>query len=100
MLNYVTSSNVVIKDMYKEYRKARGSVALSKKQLLPINAATSSQPCSVFGLHPRLKVLQKLYNENAALFFANIGVLTEPVSKENYSFKTVTQLFAHNASKF
>ena len=76
------------------------SVSLKKDALLPIDASSSDQPCSVFGLHPSLPVLQELYQNGTALFVANIGVLNKPVTKTNYMRETATQLFAHNASKY
>ena len=62
--------------------------------MLEINA--TGQPCKKFGLHPKLKFLQKLFNDEHALFVAGVGVLTEPVTKSDYMRKTKTQLFAHN----
>lgn len=62
--------------------------------MLQINA--TGQPCNKFGLHPKLKFLQKLFNDEHALFVAGVGVLTEPVTKSDYMRKTKTQLFAHN----
>merc|ERR1712100_783898 len=82
--------------MFEEYRSVRAEAALSKDQLLTINAAGSSQVCDTFGLHPKLTFLQSLYDEGDALFFANVGVLFEPVTKETWKSRTPTQLFAHN----
>ena len=87
-------------DLYKEYRNARGDIALAKEDLLPLDTNAASQQCSKFGIHPKLPILQYLYNESDALFLTNIGVLTEPMDRENYRQKSLTQLFAHNASKF
>jgi len=84
------------KNLYFEYKKARGSIAIAKKTLLKIDASTSTQQCKMFGLHPSLPVLQSLYNEGEALFLAGVGVLSKPVTKDNYLFETKTQLFAHN----
>ena len=85
--------------MFHEYKMARGTVALSKEELLLIDAETSNQVCDVFGIHPSLPVVQELYGQGDALFVAGVGVLSEPVTKENYVSKTKTQLFAHNTSK-
>jgi len=92
----VPHSNCAEENLYNQYAEMRGTAALSKDELLLIDASSSAQPCSSFGLHPRLKTMQKLYDERNALFFANIGVLDEPVQKKNFREKTVTQLFAHN----
>lgn len=86
--------------MYDEYKSVRGSVALSKDDLLPIDAQDSGQVCKNFGLHPNLPFIQNLYAEGDVSFFAGVGVLSEPVSKNNYWFKTKTQLFAHNTGEF
>ena len=92
----VPHSGCVGKDMFEEYRSVRAEVALSKDELLTINAAGSSQVCDTFGLHPKLTFLQSLYDEGDALFFANAGVLFEPVTKQTWKNRTPTQLFAHN----
>ena len=83
------------KDMYQEYLDVRLNVALPKSNLLPIDA--NNQICEKFGLHPDLPVIQKLYNEKDLLFFANTGVMTQPVNKLNYYYLTKSQLFAHNS---
>lgn len=87
------------KDMYQEYSNIRGSLALSKDSLLKINA--KNQPCTAFGLHPNLPSLHKLYNDKNALFAANIGVLTEVVTKEDWWKKTdgKTSLFDHDGQQ-
>ena len=88
------------KDLNKQYRNTRGKVAIPKGDLLKIDAYTSSQQCKKFGLHPKLPFLQSLYNDRDALFFAGIGVLSSPVTKNDFMHKTKTQLFAHNTSKY
>ena len=87
-------------DLYTEYKNARGDIALAKEDLLTIDVNATSQQCSKFGIHPNLPILQDLFNTSEAIFLTNIGVLTEPVDRENYRRKSLTQLFAHNASKF
>ena len=72
----------------------RQQVALPKNRLLPISAI--DQVCSEFGLHPELPGIKALYDDQDLLFFANTGVLSEPVDKDNYYALTNTQLFAHN----
>jgi uncharacterized protein (DUF1501 family) len=86
--------------MYDEYKNVRGPIALEKEDLLSIDAGSSNQICSSFGIHPKLPVLKKLYDEKEAIFLAGIGVLSEPVDKTNYESKTKTQLFAHNTGQF
>jgi len=84
------------KDMYTEYADIRTTIAIPKRNLLPIDATSSNQVCEQFGINPHLPTVQKLYNEGDLLWFANAGVLTQPVDKSNYRGKTRTQLFAHN----
>lgn len=69
-------------------------MALAKNRLLPISAL--DQVCTEFGLHPELSAVKDLYNDKDLLFFANTGVLSQPVNKDNYNVLTNTQLFAHN----
>lgn len=89
-----------ISDMYNEYKAVRGAVSLPKEDLLTVDATSSNQVCNMFGLHPKLPFLKELYDDEDALFFAGVGVLSEPVSKNDYSIKTKTQLFAHNTSEY
>ena len=52
--------------------------------------------CSKFGIHPNLQHIQHLYNTGDLLFVANMGVLQEKVTEENWMEKTKIALFAHN----
>lgn len=83
---------------YDQYAQARGSVKLSLSSLLPIDA--TNQPCTKFGLHPRLSAFHKLYNDNDLAFVAGIGVLTQKVSQKDWDISTKTTLFSHNDSKY
>jgi len=87
------------KDMFAEYSSVRGEIALPKEALLTIEVKDDSQECNTFGIHPSLSVLQNLYTDGDAVFFANTGVLFEPVTKSDWEVKTKTQLFAHNIQK-
>ena len=82
------------KDMYEEYLQVRAQVAIPKTSSLPISA--SNQVCETFALHPNLTFLQSLYNDGDLALFANTGILTRPVNKNNWSVLTQTNLFAHN----
>ena len=85
------------KDLYLDYKTARGELALNNNTMLPINATSSVQPCKMFGIHPSLSVAQQLYNQQDLVFLANVGVLQEYVNKTNWWQKTtMTGLFAHN----
>jgi uncharacterized protein (DUF1501 family) len=77
---------------YQQYLDVRTNVALTKDELLQINVDknlpfVNAQPCSKMGLHPGLKNVQRLYNEGGATWFANTGVLVEPLTKEEYKAK-------------
>jgi uncharacterized protein (DUF1501 family) len=85
------------KDLYMDYKNVRGELALDNSTMLAINATSSTQPCKMFGIHPRLTVVQQLYNQQDLVFLANVGVLQEYVNNTNWWQKTTkTQLFAHN----
>ena len=84
---------------YDHYKSERGAAGMSLNELLPISAIDSSQPCNTYGIHYKLPILKELYERNELSFVAGIGVMTEMVTKDNYSSKTVTQLFAHDKSK-
>jgi len=74
-------------------------VALGFGELLPINVADPTQPCSTFGVHPSLQVMQQLYQEGDAAFISNVGTLVEPMTKLEYNAKSKQRppsLFAHN----
>lgn len=82
-------------DGYNEYVKARGSHALEKSNLVSITA--NSQNCQEFGVYNKLNIVGDLYNSGEALFFANTGVLSKPMTKHDEWVKeTSFQLFAHN----
>jgi cullin-associated NEDD8-dissociated protein 1 len=92
-------------DMYEEYRNVRTSLALSKTELLTIDAqtkaASSGQVCTQWGLHPTLPTLQRLFNNGDALFVANAGLLITPITKEEYHSRSKpipSQLFNHGAA--
>ncbi|KAL7538192.1 hypothetical protein ACHAXR_008354 [Thalassiosira sp. AJA248-18] len=88
-------------DVYgRRYRNIRGKsvneegVGLPLSRLLEIPANNPAQPCSSFGIHEELTVLEELY-ENVN-FIANVGLLAKPVNTSNYKGETPVQLFAHN----
>ena len=85
------------RDVYQEYKNARGSVALKKSSLLDIDATGSNQVCDTFAVNSKYAYLQQLYNEGQALFIANAGVLNKPLTKhDDYKKDANVQLFAHN----
>ena len=95
-------------DVHQRYMEIRGEseiatgVGLPKNRLIPINITESDptqppQPCSSFGVHSSLTKLSELYNSGHLNFFANAGLMAEPVNTDNYRDETPVQLFAHNA---
>ena len=87
--------------MYNEYKNVRGSIALDKNTLRTISA--TGQVCGTFGVHTDLSIVQQLYNDGDLAFFANHGVLQQPVSpsqKGDYrKLNSKTALFAHNTQQ-
>jgi len=97
----VPHSNCNSKDMYNEYKTVRGDIALIKSTLRTIQA--TDQVCSTFGVHSDLSTVQQLYKDGDLAFFANLGVLQQPVStsqKGSYrKLNSKTALFAHNTQQ-
>mmetsp|Transcript_6632 Transcript_6632/g.16185 ORF Transcript_6632/g.16185 Transcript_6632/m.16185 type:complete len:1268 (+) Transcript_6632:1-3804(+) len=92
-------------DLYNEYSTVRGpDIALSQAELLGINVPTGTQPCTAFGVHPSMPRLTQMYQQQEALFVANIGGLVQPMTLEDYygtspeaaSIRTPPSLFSHN----
>lgn len=73
------------KHMYAEYSNVRGSVALSEGSFTNANnpISASGQVCSLFGVHPKLPIVRQLYNNGELSFFANMGVLQQPVTDKS-----------------
>ena len=46
--------------------------------------AAGTQPCTKFGIHPALSVLQQLYEQGDAVLVANVGALLEPLDKAGH----------------
>ena len=86
-------------DMFKEYKQVRKDVALAKNSLKTIS--TSGQICNTFGIHGKLPFVQQLYNQAQLSFYANVGVLEQPVEdKAKYrELNKKTALFAHNVQQ-
>jgi len=85
------------RNVYQEYRQARGSVGLSTSNLLDIDATGSNQVCDTFAVNSKYAYIQQLYNAGQALFVANAGVLNKPLTKhDDYEKNAGVQLFAHN----
>ena len=72
---------------YNEYSRSRGSLAVSKSDLLGISP-TSTHASSV-GLHPSAAPLQHLFEEQKLAMISNVGNLIQPTSVEQYNNKAV-----------
>jgi len=110
-LNNATATLVNGATAREQYVAIRQGVALAPEKLLPIDGGNDvysghPQPCETFGIHENFPIMRDLYTgfggaeAPSGLWFANTGVLTKPVTKENYrEVSAVTQLFAHNTQQ-
>jgi hypothetical protein len=86
-----------------EYDFVRGEVgtkdSIFSTQTVPLegDANLMGQPCSDFGVHYNLTFLGQMYNDSELAFLANVGILDNPVTKQDFRFKTRTPLFSHNS---
>ncbi|MEI7774062.1 MAG: DUF1501 domain-containing protein [Verrucomicrobiota bacterium] len=71
------------KSEYAEYAGARGAVALPQANLLPISPIGLSG--MQLGVHPGFANVQSLFEAGQAAFVANVGTLTEPLTKVQYN---------------
>ena len=96
----VPHSNCHSSDMYEDYATVRSILALNKDDLLPIEVQNSTQPCSTFGLHPKLPFLQQLWQQGDAAAIANVGAMVEPIADraeyESGSKRVPDGMFSHN----
>ena len=85
-----------VRDLYAEYADVRSNIALTPAQILPMlpvestyngGNATNPQPCTTFGTHPSLSLVQELWDAGQVSWFANIGSLVEPITIENFNTK-------------
>jgi cullin-associated NEDD8-dissociated protein 1 len=98
----VPYSNCVSVDLYEEYKKVRGNVALSKSELLQIEVPSGSQPCSTFALNPKFANTHALFSAGEAAWVSNIGTMIEPMTVAEYKAKsrrTPAGLFGHAAQR-
>lgn len=65
-------------DLYDEYASIRGpDIAIPKKDLHTIKVPKGTQPCDVFGIHPKMPFLKQLYDDGDAAMVANMGAMVE-----------------------
>lgn len=85
---------------YLKYRVAvaNGGLALTQNSLLPVTAKTAQNGQTAFALHTNLPEVQALFNSGQLAFLANVGPLTEPVTRSQYqanSLPVPANLFSH-----
>lgn len=89
--------------LYSNYFEARGGangIGLSMNQILPIDGSSAGiSGCNTFGINNMLPALKAIYDEGKGLFFANMGHLHKPVTKDNWMTETRTDLFSHHTMK-
>lgn len=84
---------------YNSYQQARPSLALPVANLLAINPTGYSGPA--LGLHPSLSALQPLFNQQRVALMANVGTLTQPITRAQWNsgrplVPVPQQLFSHS----
>ncbi len=67
---------------YAAVRTTASGINLPQASLLPIQPLNVGTP---FGLHPALDELQTLFNQNRMAILANVGTLTQPITKAQYA---------------
>jgi uncharacterized protein (DUF1501 family) len=81
------------KNNYSDYNNVRRAVALTLPSLLPFSAGTDT-----YGFHPAMTGIQGLYNQGKVAVLANVGILSQPLTKANYLAKNgsiPSNLFSH-----
>jgi uncharacterized protein (DUF1501 family) len=95
-------SNTVVPrsaDAYSAYQQGRPTLALPAANLLAINPTGYTGPA--LGLHPALSGLQPLFNQQRIALMANVGMLTQPITRTQWNNGQPTvsvphQLFSHS----
>ena len=85
---------------YNTYFNIRnpGGLALALNTLLPITSVTQQNGQTSFGLHPSLPELQSLFSLNKLAFLANVGTLSQPLTRAQYlahAAPAPANLFSH-----
>ncbi|MDQ6655951.1 MAG: DUF1501 domain-containing protein [Verrucomicrobiota bacterium] len=82
---------------YASYASARGTLALPRASLLPLNLQDGDG--REFGFHPNLAELQALFNQGKLGLVANVGTLVAPITRAQYlsgGAAVPPQLFSHS----
>ncbi len=83
------------KQSYAQYLAARQSLAIPSSQLLPV----STKGGETYGLHPKLKEIQTLYQQGHAAILANVGMLAQPLPNGKPDLATAklpANLYSHS----
>ena len=93
-----------VRDLYAEYAEIRSNIALPLDDILPmeLDGEHNTQPCATFATHPALGFVKTLWDAGDASWFANIGSLVEPTTRDQFVGKTVAippLLFGHSAQQ-
>lgn len=81
------------KNSYSDYNNVRKAVALAQSSLLPFSAGADT-----YGFHPAMTGIQDLYNQGSVAVLANVGILSQPLTKTDYLAKNgsiPSNLFSH-----
>ena len=93
------SNNVIIPvgAEYPNYAAVRQNLALPEAGVLPISPLNPDGHS--YGIHPNLSEIQTLFGEGKAAFLFNVGPLSFPITKAQYTNGSVAkppQLFSHS----
>ena len=84
-------------DQYQMYKDLRGDQhAIPLSRLESIHAHGSNQTCSEYGVNSDFDILAELYDNEELIFLANTGVLSKPMTRDNWQEESSFQPFAHN----
>lgn len=72
---------------YQDYRTTRSNLAIESNDMLPIVPKTMDG--RDFGLHPSLKNLKRMFDEEKVALLANIGTLVEPTTTNDFFLESV-----------
>lgn len=71
---------------YKEYAKVRQHISVARERILPFSSNNYSDT-NQYGFHPSMPEVRKLFSDNKLSIVANVGVLAEPINREEYKEK-------------
>eukprot|EP01043_Picozoa_sp_COSAG02_P008440 COSAG02_NODE_270_length_26392_cov_29.151980_3_plen_1648_part_00 len=92
-----------VRDLYAEYAQIRSNIALPLGSILPmeLHAGSPPQPCTTYGTHPALTKVKELWDAGQASWFANIGTLIAPITRDDFQRKVNRPggLFGHDSQQ-